>query len=287
MLLPAAAARVAACSCGGLPSPAEAHAEADAVFVGSVVRATPGDAEQAAYSAQTVAARVDEAFKGARVGAEITFRQPSHNCAPKFGAGRRYLFYASHDAKTKTWEVYGCNRGPDLGGSADDLLYLRALPLSARRNRVSGTLKHYEDGPEREFTLVERVVGAKVRIKGKHKTYEVTTNADGVYELYDLPPGTYTIEPELPSGLKVQFPMRFGPGDEKDGAVTIKLEKRTCAGADFIVSSDTPPGGNRPGSVAIETEPVLFDAEKSPRDVRLVSGFPSRASKKDEKKEND
>lgn len=244
-LLPLAAARAEACSCFGYPSPADAYAGAVAVFVGSVVRATPDTAEKAESVVQTVVARVDEAFKGARVGEEITFRQPSHNCAPKFSAGQRRLFYASYDAKAKTWEVHGCGRGSDLEGAADDLLFLRALPLSAQRNRVSGMLKHYEDGPNREFTLVERVAGAKVRIKGKHKTYEVTTNADGVYELYDLPPGTYTIEPALPSGLKVQFPMQFGPGDENNGVVTIKLEKRTCAGADFIINSDNSLGRNK------------------------------------------
>ena len=237
-LLPLAAARAEACTCGGYPSPAEARASADAVFVGTVVRAEPDTAEKAEPAVQTVAARVDEAFKGARVGAEMTFLQPSHNCAPKFDAGRRYLFYASYDAKAKAWEVHGCNRGPDLGGAADDLLYLRALPLSAARNRVSGMLHRYEDGPGKGFAPVGALAGAKVRIRGKAKTYEVTTNADGVYELYGLPPGAYSIEPELPAGLKVHFPMQFGPGDQQDGAVTVRLRKRTCAGADFIVGPD-------------------------------------------------
>jgi hypothetical protein len=237
ILLPLPSATAEACSCPGYPSPSEAHGGADAVFVGRVVRATPATKEEAESVAQTVVVRVDEAFKGARVGDEVTLRQPSHNCAPKFAAGGRHLFYAGYDERAKTWEVHGCGRGPDLEGAADDLLYLRALPLSARRNRVSGTLKHYEDGPDKAFALVGRLAGAKVRVMGKDKTYEATTNADGVYELYDLPPGTYTIEPELPFGMKVRFPVQFGPGDEKGGAVTVVLAERTCAGADFIIGT--------------------------------------------------
>jgi len=228
---PLAAASASACSCGGYPSPAEAHDGATAVFVGRAVRATPASLEEANYAEQTVVARVEEAFKGTQAGTEITFRQPAHNCAPKFESGGRFLFYASRDPKTNAWEVYGCGRGSDLERAADDLLYLRALPLSAQRNRVSGMLQHYEDGPDKGFTLVERVAGAKVRVKAKGgKTYEAVTNAEGVYELYDLPPGEYSIEPELPFGLKVRFPMQFGPGGEgRDGAVTVRLGEKTSA----------------------------------------------------------
>ena len=263
LLLSAASAD--ACSCLRYPSPAEAFNSATAVFVGRVARAEPATAKKAYFAKQTVVALVEEAFKGARVGQEIVFQQPSHNCAPKFDAGARLLFYATYDPKTKIWEVYGCNRDPDLEGAADDLLYLRALPLSAERNRVSGTLSHYEDGPDKGFSLVENVAGAKVRIKGKDKTYEVTTNADGVYELYDLPPGTYTIEPELPFGLKVRFPMHFGPAGEGPG-VTVKLTEKTCAGSDFVLSSDNSISGRvlGPGGVPMQDVCVeLFTASKA------------------------
>jgi len=244
------AASVEACSCGGYPSPAEAFNSATAVFVGRVVRAAPEKREEAYYAGQTVVALVEEAFKGARAGREVVFKQPSHNCAPKFDAGSRVLFYADYDAKTKTWEVPGCNRGSDLEDAGDDLLFLRALPLSAERNRVSGVLSHYEDGPDKGFSLVGHVAGAKVRVRGKDKTYEATTDANGVYELYDLPPGAYTIEPELPFGLKVRFPMRFGPAGEGPG-VTVRLAEKTSAGADFILSSDNSVGGRvlGPGGV--------------------------------------
>ncbi|HVF68848.1 MAG TPA: hypothetical protein VM914_14355 [Pyrinomonadaceae bacterium] len=234
-LLLLSAATAEACTCAAPPSPAEAFNAATAVFVGRVV----GMEEK---EAQAAVALVEEAFKGARVGGEIVLTQPNNTCTPTFDAGKRYLFYANYEKKSKKWTVYGCGRGPDLELLADDLMYLRALPSSAERNRVSGMLRHYEDGPEKGFALVEHVAGAKVKIKGKDKTYEVATDSNGVYELYDLPPGRYTIEPELPFGLKVRFPVRFGPGEEGDG-VTVELTEKTCAGADFLVSSDNVIGG--------------------------------------------
>jgi hypothetical protein len=130
----------------------------------------------------------------------------------------------------------------------DDLLYLRALPGSARRSRISGTLEHYEDGPDHSFAHVRNVAGAKVRIIGEKETYEAVTDSNGVYELYDLPPGNYTIRPEIPYGLKVRFPMPYGePAEakapvglvvERGQDVTVKLGAGDMAGADFVLSSD-------------------------------------------------
>jgi hypothetical protein len=245
------AARAEGCECVGYPSPAQAFNGATAVFVGRVVRAEPGTAKEARYVEQTAVALVEEAFKGARVGDEIVFKQPT-GCVPKFESGARLLFYAHYVKESKTWEVYGCNRGSDMEGAADDLLYLRALPLSAERNRVSGQIGHYENSPEKGFSQAERLAGVKVRIKGKDKTYEATTDANGVYELYDLPPGKYTIEPEVPFGLKVYFPMQFGPGAEGPG-VTVELTEKTCAGSDFVLTSDNSIGGRvlGPGGVPL------------------------------------
>lgn len=244
-LLLLSAARAAACDCVGYPSPAQAFESATAVFVGTVVGVKSEVEGEPVYGEQTAVLRAEEVFKGLQAGGEITLRQPGHNCAPKYKTGWRGLFYANYDPKTKAWEVYGCGRNSQLERAADDLLYLRALPLSAQRNRVSGTLGRYEDGPGRGFDFVGPLVGVKVKIKGTDKTYEATTDSNGVYEIYDLPAGTYSIEPELPPGLKVRFPMAFSPtGNEvwhKDGHADtsrIVLTEKTCAGSDFVVFSD-------------------------------------------------
>lgn len=49
----------------------------------------------------------------------------------------------------------------------------------------------------------ENYAGQQVRITGRNKSYIATTDKDGVYEIYDLPPGRYTIEPVLQQGWKI------------------------------------------------------------------------------------
>ncbi len=241
LLLISSEQSVWACSCGGWPSPCEAYAAASAVFTGYVRKIEPElkAPEEATFTEQTAYVQVERAFKGAKE-AEIVFHQPSHNCAPKFRVGERWLFYASYHKDTKTWEVYGCGRSSRIEQAHDDLLYLEGLPQSLTRTRISGEISQYEDMPEKGFTRVKDMAGVKVKIIGEKKTYETYTNANGVYEIYDLPIGKYAIEPEIPPGLKVRFPMPFGLMIPSDGKTfKVELQARSCAGSDFVICSDS------------------------------------------------
>ena len=230
-----------ACSCAGFPSPCGAYAAADAVFVGSVTKVKP--ANSAVEEGEQVAfVQVERAFKGTQ-DAEIVLHQPGHNCAPKFKVGDRWLMYATRHEESKTWEVYGCGRSARVQSANDDLLYLQKLPESANTTRISGEIEHYEDDPEKGFTSVGAIAGAKVRIAGEGKNYEVTTDSNGVYELYGLPPGKYTIKPEIPPGLKIRFPMAFGAIAAAGKTLTVELLPNSCAGSNFLLSSDTIVGG--------------------------------------------
>src|SRR5205823_1127142 len=64
------------------------------------------------------------------------------------------------------------------------------------RTRISGVL----DVDSSEDLSLD---GRTIRIIGKHKTYIAKTDKNGVYELYDVPPGRYVLEPELEFGWKV------------------------------------------------------------------------------------
>src|SRR6185295_9424075 len=93
----------------------------------------------------------------------------------------------------------------------DDLLYLDNLKTTRGRSRVSGT---FEQG-DSELD----VAGRKIWVLGHGKVYEATTDKNGVYELYDLPPGRYMLEPELPLGWRIDH------GDTR-GTTTISEKKR-------------------------------------------------------------
>ncbi|OYW07393.1 MAG: hypothetical protein B7X34_11090, partial [Acidobacteriia bacterium 12-62-4] len=90
-----------ACSCSGWPSAKGAWENSPVVFLGHVERTEQEFdklgirlLEEARYDGrQTVWAKVDEAFKGVAVGAELRLEQAGHNCAPKFRAGEKVLFY--------------------------------------------------------------------------------------------------------------------------------------------------------------------------------------------------
>lgn len=233
---------VDACSCGGYPTPCGSYQSADAVFIGVVQNVETKKAkgrDGREYSAGQVAhIQVEKSFKG-MVQPEVVFRTEGTSCDPTYKEGQRWLLYAYHDQKTKTWSIAACDRSTRIDNAPDDLLYLQGLPKSASTTRLSGELEHYEDDSEKGFTRVRNISGAKVKITGEGKSYEVYTDKDGVYELYDLPPGKYAIEPEIPVGLKIRFPMHYGAIDVSDRKnVRVVLSEKSCASMSFVLSSN-------------------------------------------------
>jgi hypothetical protein len=234
----------AACDCPVRLSPGEAYGRADGVFTGLVKKVEPDAAQkdQAAdnpNAGQLAYIQIEKSFKGGKEG-EIVLHQPDDDCAPRFRAGQRWLLYASYLDKSETWVVRGCSRSRGIDYAGDDLLYLGALPQSAAQTRISGVISQYEQSPESGFSLVKTIAGMKVKIVGADKTYEVTTDKNGVYEIYGLAPGRYTLQAEPPSGLRIRFPVPFGPTDLPESeSVALVLRPNASTGSDFVVSSDS------------------------------------------------
>ena len=235
---------VDACSCGGYPTICGSYQGADAVFIGVVQRVetkTAKTADGREFSASQLAnVQVEKSFKGVAQ-PELVFYSGGSSCDAVYKEGQRRLFYAHYNKETKKWGVAACGRSrvlDEVSGAGDDLLYLQNLPKSAAATRISGDLAHYEDDPAKGFTRVRNIMGAKVKITGEGKTYEVYTDKDGVYEIYGLAPGKYTVEPELPMGLKVRFPIHYGELDYSDRKnVKLVLHEKSCASMDFVLSS--------------------------------------------------
>lgn len=246
---------VEACSCGGYPSICQSYQGANAVFIGVVHRVEEKMAKAAdgrEFSVSQIAyVQVEKSFKGVAQ-PELVFSSGRSSCDADYKEGQRWLFYAYYNKETKTWRTAACDRSRVIGevsGAADDLLYLQGLPKSASATRLSGDISHYEDDPIKGFNRVKNVMGAKVRITGAGKTYEVYTDKDGVYEIYGLPPGKYTVEPEIPLGMKVRFPMYYGETDYSDGkTVKLILNEKSCTSVDFILSSNNRIAGKVAGA---------------------------------------
>jgi hypothetical protein len=230
------------CSCGGAPTICESYASADAVFIGSVQKVEQDEAKKngetgATSSGQIAHVQVERVFKG-NDESEVIFRSGNTSCDVFYKEGQRWLFYAYYDKKSQAWRIAPCDRSALIEKAADDLLYLQALPTSAQKTRVSGDLKHYENDPEKGYSLVENLGGVRVKVSSGQKTYEVYTDGNGVYEIYGLPPGKYTIQPEIPPGLKIWFPIYRGEIDYSDrNAIKVTLKEKSCAGANFVFSA--------------------------------------------------
>jgi hypothetical protein len=224
-----------ACSCAGSPSPCGEFATAEAVFAGTVTTVENKFAkmENGEYLvvSQLAHVQVDEPFKGVK-STEYVFGSYGTSCDPTYREGQRWLFYASYDPQKKAWFIRACGRSTQIDYAAEDLLYLRALPGSAQKTRVSGVLKTELDKP---------LMGVKVKLIGERETSEAFTDNNGVYEVYGLAPGKYTIEPEIPLNLKLNFPIAVGDVDRAAGRRQnrIILKEKSCGGVSFYFTENT------------------------------------------------
>ncbi|MBC8029917.1 MAG: carboxypeptidase regulatory-like domain-containing protein [Pyrinomonadaceae bacterium] len=150
----------------------------------------------------TTTMEVEKVFKGKlRVGDKMVFGQGNGiRCTHVFyedDVGKEYLFYLHWPPKDENlWYEFGLGRSHRLEYAADDLLYLNKMDKMRGRTRISGVLDVDGDGLSSE--------GQTIRIIGKNKTHMAKTDKNGVYELYDVPPGRYVLAPELKAGWKVE-----------------------------------------------------------------------------------
>lgn len=230
------------CSCSGAPTICGAYASADAVFIGSVQKVEQrepkkNDAPSENFVGQIAHVQVEKVFKGEDI-SEAVFHAGMSSCDPIYKEGQRWLFYAYYDKKSQAWKIHACDRSTLIENAPDDLLYLQALPASGQKIRLSGALKHYENDAMKGFSLVENLSGVRVKVSDGQKTYEIYTDGNGVYEIYGLPPGRYSIRPEIPPGLKKWFPSYYGEIDYSDReAPKAVLREKSCANVDFIYSA--------------------------------------------------
>jgi hypothetical protein len=231
--------------CVSNPSPCEAYANADAVFIGKVVRIVPesipgmstrdDDYDQIAYVV------VEETYKGLRR-SSILLHQLGRTHAPKFVLGSRYLFYANRDSLGRHWSVRPCGRTRMANYVQDDLRYLRALPSSGKTTRIAGEIVKYEADSENPAGATERMEGITVRVLGLSKAYTTTTDANGVYEILNVPPGKYRIEPTIPAGFRLWAAMHYGRFNlDNIQSLEIDLQPDGCSGLTILLTTSAVP----------------------------------------------
>lgn len=227
--------------CNDNPSPCEAYAGADAVFLAKVIKIVPETIQiwqrDKDYD-QIANVVVEKTFKGT-TGNRLVLHQLGRKNAPKFILGSKYLFYANFDRVTKKWEVRPCGRTRLANYVQDDLHYLNGLPASANKTRIAGEVSRHDTDEDNPQGTNQRLPGIKIKITGAGKEYEVVTDANGVYELYGAAPGKYVIHPEIPSGLVLLLVVHYGPFDlSQVRSLKVELKEGGCSGATILFTPD-------------------------------------------------
>jgi hypothetical protein len=226
-----------ACSCGPSVSVLDEYDRVEAVMIVRVtaVEKAKGFAVNDVRSTKVV---VEKVYKGdLRAGDEFTLPQGGGaDCIWTFAAGdvgSRYLFYLnSLRDSSRHWIASTCGRSGEIKYEREDLLYLDKMDQVRGKTRVSG--KYAALGGASGLEVANR----KVRVVGEGKSYELTTDTDGVFEIYDLPPGDYRLEPEMPAGWKLQvdwlvYSSSAIPKLSSEKSVAFKLEPQKHASIDL------------------------------------------------------
>lgn len=201
---------------------------------------------------------VEKVYKGTlKVGQELTFAQGGGaDCVWTFteeSIGNKYLFYLGakpFDTKSSdgviaatgqfpkvvpkdTWVASTCSRSGSLKWTAADILYLENRLKADGRTRLSGRVtKSIESAVEEQPSSLEVLSDRGVVVTGNGKAIKLKTDKDGVYEIYDLPPGKYTVQPEPIDGFKHNHVRQFD-----DTQVVVKPKAQTEQNFTFEIDS--------------------------------------------------
>jgi len=236
ILIPWLVSKVDSCSCAHVGPPCEAYREATAVFVGVVIdiAITPLEREVASeketYRGKRIRFSVEQSFKGVD-GLEVEVQTNlgaggSADCGYPFKQGERYLVYAHRDSVNRKLTTSICTRTALFSKDNEDLDYLRGLPDSNSKTRISGRVIRYTNERDKNgYQLTAPISAIKVIATGQGQSFETFTNDDGVYQLIGLPPGKYKVRADLPRGLS-------------EHTQEVELPSAGCAGADIRTQSD-------------------------------------------------
>jgi hypothetical protein len=214
----------------------ETYAQADAVIIGKV-ESVKGDS-----SIQTVVVNVRKTFKGQNQ-KRIVLSQPQSTCDWDFSGeeGKTLLLYLVRNRKTKKYNAIAEGMGGRVEKQSENLYWLNNLSKSLKRTRLSGEIRLYQDEP---FEFINSVAGVKVKVFDAKNSFEVVTDKNGVYEIWDIPTGKYQIEPIFPPNLKLDLDLERGLIDfdslkkknPNNDNVLVEIQPKGCGGIDFVVN---------------------------------------------------
>lgn len=232
-----------ACSCGQQPTVLDAFDSSDEVVILrtiAVEKAEDNEREHHVDGVRSTTMVVERVFKGKlKVRDQIVFGQGGGaDCIWTFKeefVGQQFLFYVNRPEKRSRsdylgskdpdlWFAVTCGRSRALAIATEDLLYLENMEKLLGKTRISGRIGGWQ-GPDVD------VDNKRIKIIGAKKTYETKTDEHGIFEIYDLPPGKYFVEPETPAGWKLAvYWLGYSPSvvENKEGGLELTKSKQVA-----------------------------------------------------------
>lgn len=214
----------------------ETYAEANSVIIGKIESVNPDG------SNQIVSIKVEKTYKG-QTQKKIVLNQPQSTCDWDFSdeIGKTLLLYLVHNKETKKYSAIAEGMGGRVERQSENLYWLNNLPKSLNRTRISGTIELYKDEP---FEFLNNLIGTKVKIFNDDNSFEVLTDKNGVYEIWDIPTGKYQIQPMFSRNYELDMSLSNGlvdfdtlnKIDPENFDVLIDIQPKGCGGIDFTVN---------------------------------------------------
>lgn len=209
---------ILACSCGEPVPVLDQFERSEFVFTG---RLTMADRTKAVIT-------VERTYKGKlKAGETLDFVNGGHgDCSRGYrtaDVGREYLFYLSVPTEGSMFNPSLCSRSTAVERAFDDLSYLNKLPATAGRTRLSGYFISREEN-------IPNVEGLVITVSGTKRQYELTTDKNGLFEVYDLAPGDYIVTPQIPIGWQMGYQKMSGINNNKilSYELTVKSKRHTA-----------------------------------------------------------
>lgn len=213
--------QVLACTCGVRPSLLDSFEQSKLVVTArliSVEKASEKDEYHYMDNVKSAKMVVEKVYKGdVKPGEELKFAQGGGgDCVWTYderNIGSTFLFYLGKPSRglpfykdtvrELMYHAITCGRSSGIEYAAEDIRFLENRDKFQGRTRFSGKLKKSVVGTA-DFSNLQ------IKIIGKNKTYTATTNKDGFYQIYDLPPGQYWVEAPRVEDWKVSpYELRY------------------------------------------------------------------------------
>jgi hypothetical protein len=232
---------VVACSCSRSPAVNIEFERSQNVIIAKLisVEKTGEDEQKSGYEGiKSAKLRVEKVFKGIlKAGDEVNFVQGGGaDCVWTFDEsiiGSEFLFYlGKKPKKNEFWYASTCSRSNSLKWAVADLLYLEKREKMHGKTRISGIFSRSIESSVEGIPSVEEILKNKnIRIFGNSKDISLKTDEKGVFEVYDLPPGKYRIEPELIEGYG------FAYSEQKYLEVELKAGQQVDANLHYAIKN--------------------------------------------------